>query len=451
MFETVLHAGPPYYVGHLYYNSLSPDSSSSSSSSCSTKNSLKQYPLQAWWNQQQQQEEEEQQQQQNRKKDPSKAAATSTAAAVLGTLLRIADYRRMSDGRLLLLVQALERFVVTHVHQTLPYSIADVQLLPDIEELTQASSLQSYIDTVPENCIAQVDDDDEYWLSSPSAATAAATGSRGRRGAQHIVASELITQPVRSMSLLESFQRWHRYEFENTMLPLPLETDLSMEQVGSSLGSSLAQVLPYAPYSAVIDVDRLLTEVLPGVQDIMQHCEYNSDSDISSSTSSSSFNNNNKQSASTTPSLESRLLQAGILQKPSNLRTELQHLSCDELEIRLWNALNDFLKSSRKAVSPVLFGLLPPDYQDWPKQFVLERIATAIGEQTVLDHRYVRVSPHYPAVRRQKRLSFAAAALLEQQVESCQKLRAHLLAMPSTRDRLALVLQMFLEQVESFQ
>jgi Lon protease-like protein len=55
-------------------------------------------------------------------------------AAVLGTLMRITDYQRLPNGRLLLLVQAMERFVVMKVRQNLPYGRADVQLLPDVDD-----------------------------------------------------------------------------------------------------------------------------------------------------------------------------------------------------------------------------------------------------------------------------------------------------------------------------
>lgn len=57
-----------------------------------------------------------------------------TNSDCLGTLMRITDYQRLKNGRLLLLVQAMERFVVQTVHQNLPYAIADVQLLPDMDD-----------------------------------------------------------------------------------------------------------------------------------------------------------------------------------------------------------------------------------------------------------------------------------------------------------------------------
>jgi hypothetical protein len=70
---------------------------------------------------------------------PSSSSSTTPhdggSAAVLGTLMKITDFRRMADGKLLLLVQAIERFVVTEIVQEVPYGIAHVQLLPDREEI----------------------------------------------------------------------------------------------------------------------------------------------------------------------------------------------------------------------------------------------------------------------------------------------------------------------------
>jgi hypothetical protein len=117
----------------------------------------------------------------------------------------------------------------------------------------------------------------------------------------------------------------------------------------------------------------------------------------------------------------------------------LEELSSDTLEIRLWLALNDFLQHTRTPVSPVLFGLLPWK-NDWPVSFVLKRIGDSIAAQTEKDHKYVRVSPDYPAARRQKRLSYAVASLLED-LDTVNAFRQELLEIPSTRMRLAVLVQ----------
>ena len=65
-----------------------------------------------------------------------------STAAVIGTLMRIVDYRRRDDGKLLLLVQGLDRFVVTKAIQSTPYGVANVRILPDSEEIINNSSFQ---------------------------------------------------------------------------------------------------------------------------------------------------------------------------------------------------------------------------------------------------------------------------------------------------------------------
>jgi Lon protease-like protein len=353
MFETIFHAAhgatstAPFYFGHLFLpkgskNLNSPDPK---------------YRLRSWDG-----------------ADRSTEETDHDRSAVLGTLMRISDYRRMSDGRLLLLVQAVERFVVMQVQQELPYSMAHVQLLPDTEEVEESD-----------------------WIT---------------------VRTEGDVVKARALALAESFQRWHRYEFENTMLPLPLQSDL---QPGQVVGSALAKVLPYAPYSSVVDVERLAQETLETIN--------------TSPTTSSSDQAITDDSQRT---LEYRLLQARILNQPSTLG-QLENLTCDQLEIRLWLALNDFLQHTRTPVSPVLFGLLPWK-NDWPLSFVLKRIGDSIAEQTEKDHKYVRVSPHYPAARRQKRLAYAVAALLED-LDTVNAFRQELLEIPSTRMRLAALVQ----------
>jgi hypothetical protein len=117
--------------------------------------------------------------------------------------------------------------------------------------------------------------------------------------------------------------------------------------------------------------------------------------------------------------------------------------SADALEYRLWITLNDYLlQRSTTPVSPVLFGLIPHGLE-WPSSFVLERIADCVSCQESLQHQYVRVSPSYPKWRRQKILSYAASFFVEEIIPagSIGAFRQSLLAIPSTRERLAFVLE----------
>jgi Lon protease-like protein len=57
-----------------------------------------------------------------------------TQAPMVGTLMRIVSVERSEDARLILAVQGISRVRVLEATQTLPYSRANVQLLPDIEQ-----------------------------------------------------------------------------------------------------------------------------------------------------------------------------------------------------------------------------------------------------------------------------------------------------------------------------
>jgi len=440
LFETILHSEPPWLVGHLY----SPTAAAAATGSQKTKQKINRkkndkgmanqeednnqdawYKLQTW----KQRAELLAKAKNNNNNSFQATPSSSVPSSVIGTLLKIADYRRMEDGRLLLLVQSIERFIVTDIVQELPYAKAHVQLLPDIEEV-----------------------EDSDWKDTRH---------------EHEIA------PARALAVAESLVRWHRYEYENTMLPLPLQSDLPAHQV---IGSALAKVLPYAPYSSVIHVETLAHESLETAQwgpteRRRQQQQKHQPHDYVSSESNSSLSYNNMTSTEST--LEHCLEQQGILRGynsslPSLVHHSLRELSLDQLEIRLWLALNDFLKQTRTPVSPILLGLLPHLAAEkeqnepasaslfaWPADFVLEKIAQAIDEQTVLDHKYVRVSPFYPALRRQKRLSYSAAALLEQALlaegEMVTPFRLQLLEISSVHQRLAYVLQCVEDRLEGFQ
>lgn len=280
--------------------------------------------------------------------------------------------------------------MVANAQQEVPYSVADVQIIPDTEEIEESD-----------------------WR-------------------QHRTEEDVFA--ARALAVQESFERWHRYEYENTVLPLPMEADLDPHEV---MGSALAKVLPYSPFSSVVQVAKLRGESLK-------------DPTITSKQANREKKRPSKSDFDNQTTLEERLVQGHILTEPC-LDPALEALSIDELEVQLWLALNDFLKNTRTPVSPILLGLLPVG-RKWPRDFLLERIADAVQEQTQLDHKYVRVSPDYPALRRQKRLSYSAAALLENpQSTNVSAWRRQLLTIPSTKDRLAFVLQRFQTEYGAFQ
>ena len=67
------------------------------------------------------------------KNDGDESEHPKSKAAYIGVLMQVTDYEQLDDGRLALVVQALERFRVIEATQHEPYAVATVQLLPDIE------------------------------------------------------------------------------------------------------------------------------------------------------------------------------------------------------------------------------------------------------------------------------------------------------------------------------
>jgi hypothetical protein len=77
------------------------------------------------------------------------------------------------------------------------------------------------------------------------------------------------------------------------------------------------------------------------------------------------------------------------------------------------------------------------------KPFALKQIVSELASIDSVDHDFVQVSPDYPVHRRQRRLSYSAAHLLEANSDVANELRPKLLAIPTTRQRLRMVLEKF--------
>lgn len=403
-----------------------------------------------------------------RRPPPITTATTSTnphhSSAVIGCLLQIQDYRRMSDGRLLLLVHAVERFVISKVTQDLPYSIANVQLLPDVEELT-SKALQ-------EECAINES------MTLPSSCSSLDTV---------VDLSENEVAQARAQAIQESMMKYHNYEYDaKHHLQLPNGPKVGVKHISYD---AMTKVLPYAPYSRDGFVEQGTTTLIAA-----------NDQDTTE-TPTPTAQQNEAQDAS----LECELLRRGIFKIPptdpefaDRLRRQLHgndknndetgneigsdefamppEITVDELEQQLWIAINDFYVTKQKLISPLLLSLLPPSSSsfpnEWPEDFVLHKIAEGIQSQRakrkrknggvdnkefidITDisskvrigsiHEYQPLHADYPSYRRQRRLSYTAAYLLEtgDEPEKTQRFRALLLSIPSTGQRLKLVLERF--------
>ena len=67
--------------------------------------------------------------------DPKYALEAGSEAPMIGVLMQVLDVTKASDGRLQVVAAGLCRFEVLRATQTLPYSRADVRLLPDQDEV----------------------------------------------------------------------------------------------------------------------------------------------------------------------------------------------------------------------------------------------------------------------------------------------------------------------------
>lgn len=415
MFEKILFGPKPWCFGHLYLEG----------GSRNLKSDENRYQLETW---------------------KTTDTSSSSSSAVLGCLMKISDYRRFADGRLLLLVHAMERFVVTDVLEKLPYSVVHAQVLPDAEEI------------------------------DPSLDFGFALG-------------ESDLSEARAMAIQESV-RFHDYEYDRDhVLPVPDRPNLDVTDV---LGSQIAKVLPYCPFSKTLP---------PPASSVLD-----SQTPEASSPAKSGEKNHSEQEESGADkkhSLEYRLLCQGVYRTPLTDPEfpERLDLTSDELEYELWIAINNFLIETRTPVSPVLLGLLPTHLDIWPssrvaeesaakypmqtpnsmsrlevnaknttitsessrstavapaqtatghmdlpgnsKPFVLQQIVKDLASLDSMDHDFVQVSPDYPSYRRQRRLSYSAAHLLEKTSDVANQLRPKLLATPTTQQRLRMVLEQF--------
>ncbi|KAL3906506.1 MAG: hypothetical protein SGILL_009243, partial [Bacillariaceae sp.] len=171
LFETVLRHPKPWYFGHLHLPG----------GFKMTRTGESPFLLKSW---------RDEIQDEQRFSQPVRSA-------VVGCLMQITDYRRLEDGRLCLFVQALDRFVVDKVVQEFPYSIANVQMLPDEEEMP-------------------------------------------------LVDDENFGKFARGKAVQVAFQ-YHAYEFEETKLPILKSQEYT--SANSINTAAIGKLLPFASYS----------------------------------------------------------------------------------------------------------------------------------------------------------------------------------------------------------
>ncbi|KAL7470472.1 hypothetical protein ACHAXS_010714 [Conticribra weissflogii] len=322
-------------------------------------------------------------------------------SAVLGCLMQIVDHRRMDDGRLVVLVQAVERFAVEEVRETKPYCVADVQILLDQEDLPG-------------------------WNAD---GTAAGTdqGDAAARGDIVEEPDESECKHIRGEAVAASFH-YHDYEFDDVRLPIA-ETTTDYERFLSKhdvpwLG--ISKLLPFARYSSN---DKSLDVANEKSAHALHSARQRTTASVAATT--------NKELP-----LERQLWNGGILWNPPPvskvvIRRIDDTTDCDALETLLWLAIDDFCRATKFVLPDELRCLVPPemDYLDITAAPPSSSMSSSSSSPPSL-------SPMYPKIRRQRRLSYLAPALIEN-LEIGKDMRQIWLNTPSTRARLLGVLERF--------
>lgn len=356
MFESILSTQPntndPLYFGHLFLPG----------GTMSAKSGEERYRLKTWREELDDEHRFDNYSKSSTLKAPDISTPSVDRSAVVGCLMQIIDHRRMEDGRLMLLVQAVERFVVDEVLETLPYSVANVQILLDKEDVNF-------------------------------------------KGDDDIHVDENFCKYLRGSAVTASFF-YHDYEFNKPKLPIGRGNNsyLSNDDVP---WVGISKLLPFAEYSSDdVSLDAANAK-LASIQRVMKkddvRCPKFAEGELP---------------------IEEQLFNGGILWDPPPIqnvivRRSLDTSDCDALETLLWLAMDDFCRATGFNLPEEVRVLIPPemDYLDLvPSKHTL--------------------SPLYPKIRRQRRLSYLAPALIENLEEVGKGIRHIWLNTPSTKARL---------------
>ncbi len=299
-----------------------------------------------------------------------------SSTAKVGTLMRIVDYRRIKDGRILLYVQGLERFAVQEIIQEKPTVLAHVQILPDLEEI-KATSQQ---------------------------------------------------KQKEELAIHDSFSKWHTYEYDST-IQIPIRNTAKEISLSDIYGPDLQTIMPFASYSTNMTITKIRNideEFSPDLPKLITASHKNSTS--LSKTLDDMIQNNILKSPPFHPEIH-RLTNNSM----SNDDLEYQlWIYMDEFVRTQMEAKtkNTYIKNTKNVdklisfLSPLLI-LLPPS-TIWPDNFISHQL------QSNNNHRLME---EYPSHRRQRRLSYVSSILLEY-AGLDNGIRQMLLEIPSTRERL---------------
>lgn len=344
-------------------------------------------------------------------------------AALTGTVMEIVAVQREADSRLSLLVQGLARGIAVRPTQTLPFARADVQILPDDEQLL-ACALQS-----------------RRFLSTQALASGDST------------ADDALRRRLTMAAATAEERHWWQYEHSN----ISLSVHQTLSQVDATLPSDAAQKEADAVTAGL--------ESAPMAPAVC-YSEDGAEQSASAEGRAEAAERDDDLYESCEPVLEAlgRAVEASAAERvleDAELEAADEARNLALLESQVWMELDDLLRKlnslrgagSQQPVPSQLLGLLPPaPASGWPRQFddtglgdmarqLRERYEGAIAEEGSMGAaRWMHYVPcdHtiYPARRRAQRLSYAIWAVIGGQGVEMQPL----LDTASTADRLRLAL-----------
>ena len=305
-----------------------------------------------------------------------------TKASLTGTLMRIVYAQREGDQRLTIVVQGLARGVVLNATQDLPYSRADVQILPDGEVLRAAARSSTRL------------------LRQIPKLDAKAT-------AESDVPPSVLRRMVVAAAAAEA-RAWIEYE----ALPLSMDSAGSV----SSVNQLNAEGFVEASENAEKSVREALNEV-PMPADVAADTLYDFEGSFVLEATRTALQTDGETEAEETEA-ESAEAEALAL-----------------LEVQLWVELDDLLTKLRSLATAnpqsvptpaYMLGMLPPPpATGWPLSFKLQAIAdllrveyeAELGKPVVglRKQSYVPMDERYPASRRAERLSWVVWEMIGDQ------------------------------------
>jgi len=321
-------------------------------------------------------------------------------APMTGVLMNVCDYVREDDGRLTIIVQGMEKFRVLEPVRHTPYSIAKVQLRPDVELIA------SHYETVS----------DELCSSSPEDG-----GGDDDDGGSNIGGSrhKQVWAISRAAAVSEALH-WHPFEYRH----VPLVKTVT------PAGAVVTSVSPLSNYDGGADVVSS-GRGADGDEDDVGEVARMVARDVVKEYQDVGLDG-------VEDDCEDEAWMAEFLSKGSN---ELDDRSIREREYRVWVELDKMIRLLIKAtpyyqdgvpIPTQMVGLLPrrppAPHESFPSDFTLKKfVETLVSRQdssappmvgTATKSPFVHVDGEayedYPSLRRIQRLSFVVWTILDQ-------------------------------------